>query len=248
MTSLSYEIDAARPAQLGLVVLQADETIERDFRRLMPETPEVFVTRIPSGEDLNLATLAAMEEHLTAAAALFPRAADFAAVAYGCTSASALIGAGPVAGAIHAGTRTAHVTEPLTALIAACRALGVTRLAMLSPYLPPVSSRLREALAAQGISTVSFGSFDEEVEARVVRIAADSVHDAALELGRHPDAQALFLSCTNLRTLGVIPRLEAALDIPVLSSNQVLAWDLLRLAGLSAPAGAPGRLFACEGP
>ena len=41
-----------RKATLGLVVLQADETIEYDFRRLLPmEEVALYVTRVPSGLD-----------------------------------------------------------------------------------------------------------------------------------------------------------------------------------------------------
>ena len=57
------------------------------------------------------------------------------------------------------------------------------------------------------------------------------------------DCDGLFLSCTNLRTLDVIEEMEARLGMPVLSSNQVLAWHLFRLAGSGAGDFAPGRLW-----
>ncbi len=52
---------------------------------------------------------------------------------------------------------------------------------------------------------------------------------------------ALFLSCTNLRTLPVIAALEETIGLPVLASNTVLAWHMARLAG--ARAQGPGRLL-----
>ena len=58
---------------------------------------------------------------------------------------------------------------------------------------------------------------------------------------------AVFLSCTNLRTLNVIPEIEARIGKPVLSSNQVLAWHLLRLAGCHAVDDAPGVLWRNAG-
>ncbi|WP_417721441.1 Asp/Glu racemase [Salipiger sp.] len=242
-----HSLTAAPPVQIGLVVLQSDETLELDFRRLIPTGVELFATRVPSGDEVTPETLAAMEAHLSGAAALFPRAARFAAVGYGCTSGTAQIGAAEVARQIRAGCRTRAVTEPVSALVAACRALGVTRMALLSPYVETVSRRLQQVLAAQGIATPVFGSFEVAEEARVARIDGASIMTAAESLLRTEEVDALFLSCTNLRTLDIIPALEARLGLPVLSSNQVLAWHLMEIASVAAPAPAPGQLFARAG-
>ncbi len=43
-----------------------------------------------------------------------------------------------------------------------------------------------------------------------------------------PEAQALFISCTNLPTYDVIEPLEHALGKPVLTANQVTMWDACR--------------------
>ncbi|NIZ08009.1 aspartate/glutamate racemase family protein [Pseudooceanicola sp. HF7] len=226
--------------RLGLIVLQADETIETDFRRLLAPGVQLLASRIPSGTDITQDSIAEMGDHLTGAAALLPHGAQFDALAYGCTSASAQIGPAEVARRLRLGTRATAVTEPVSALIAACRALGVTRLALLSPYIAPVSARLREVLAEAGIATAAFGSFEESREAMVARIAPQSIRDAARSLVAQGGASGVFLSCTNLRTLDLIADLEAELDLPVLSSNQVLAWHLHRLAGLEGVI--PGRL------
>jgi maleate isomerase len=103
---------------------------------------------------------------------------------------------------------------------------------------------LRAELTRAGIETPVFGSFEVPTEATVVRISERSVREAGRSLAAGADIEALFISCTNLRTLGVISPLEDALGIPVLSSNQVLAWHMLHLAGVAPPAAAPGRLFA----
>lgn len=247
MTRFDYRIEDEPGATIGLIALQADERIERDFRRLMPAEARLLVSRVGSERDVTLDSLRAMEARLTTAATLFPRGLDFAAIGYGCTSGAATIGLERVAENIRAGAPTEAVAEPVSALLAACRALRVRRLAMLSPYIAPVSAHLRAVLAEAGVETPVFGGFDEAEEARVARIASASVHDAALRLAAGADVDAVFLSCTNLRSLEVIEPLEQALGLPVLSSNQALAWRLTRLAGLAPPAGSPGRLFAATG-
>jgi maleate isomerase len=49
-----------------------------------------------------------------------------------------------------------------------------------------------------------------------------------------PDAEAVFISCTNLPTYDVIAPLEAELGKPVLTANQVTMWSALTLAGRKA--------------
>lgn len=245
---LPYTLSTKPLTQIGMVVLQSDESLEQDLRRLLPAQAELLVTRVPSAEELTQASISEMEGNLTTAAKLLPRSAQCRVVGYGCTSASAQIGPNRVAALIKAGVQTAHVTEPVSALIAACRALGITRIGLISPYIAAISDRLRMALTDQGITVSTFASFEEPMEANVVRITSKSLVDAATQMGADPNCDAVFLSCTNLRTLDVIDQIETAIHKPVLSSNQVLGWHLTQLAGLApAPGAIPGQLGKSAG-
>jgi len=42
------------------------------------------------------------------------------------------------------------------------------------------------------------------------------------------DADAIFISCTNLRTFEIIEKLERDLGVPVITSNQATLWMALR--------------------
>ncbi|MEM7497734.1 MAG: Asp/Glu racemase [Pseudomonadota bacterium] len=243
MGTFPYTLEEPKGPILGLVALQADETVESDFRRLLPPDIRLHVTRVESDPTVTPETLAAMEARLPAAAGLLPRGLRFDAVGYGCTSASAEIGSRRVAAAIARGVETGAVTEPLNALAAAAAALGIRRLAFLSPYIEPVSARLRCALSERGIETPVFGSFEEAEEARVARIDTPSLIAAGRALMAEGGAEGLFLSCTNLRTLDAIAPLEDATGLPVLSSNLVLAWHMARLAGIETRITGAGRLL-----
>ena len=235
MTDLPFSTLPLTEPRLGLVVLSADETIERDFARLLPPGVTLNTSRVPSGRDVTQDTLTAMKAHLPAAAALLPSADPFDVVAYACTSGASVIGVDRVADLIRQGVETRAVTDPVSALIAACRALGLTRLAVLSPYVPEVSDKLRDVLANAAIATPVFGSFNESEEATVVRITPASIVTSAVTLAAQGQIDGLFLSCTNLRTLEVIEEIESATGLPVLSSNLVLGWHMCRLARTSAP-------------
>lgn len=219
-------------ANFGLIALQSDETIEHDMRRLLPG-PEVgvYTSRVPSGVNVSTESLSQMETTLSYAATLLPPPMDFDVVAYGCTSGTSVLGPENIAKLIGRGCRVKCVTEPVSSLIAASREINVNKIAFLSPYVAEVSQTLRSVLAKNGLETVVFGSFNEGNEAKVARITGTSIRAAALALVKDSAAEAIFLSCTNLQTLNVIEQIEAECNLPVLSSNQVLAWHMSVLAG-----------------
>ena len=121
---------------------------------------------------------------------------------------------------------------PLTAVRAACQALGVQQLGFVTPYVAQVSERLRSALEEGGPTITGFGSFEESEECKVARISPESVYEAILKVGQSAPCDAVFVSCTNVRTLDILERAEASLGKPVISSNQALAWHMLRLSGI----------------
>ena len=232
MTVFDYQLTAPQGPALAALVLQSDERIELDLRRLIPPGVRLFIARVPSAPDVTPETLRDMANHIPAAAGRLPANLNYAALGYGCTSASAAIGVDHVHDLVRDGAQAQAVTEPLTALIAACSHLGLTRLAFLSPYSAPVSLRLRDALRAKAIETPVFGSFEEEREENVVRISPESIAKAARELAAKGGIDGVFLSCTNLDTLDIIAPLRTELGLPVLSSNLVLGWHMCHLAGI----------------
>lgn len=229
---LAFETEPRNEPRLGLVVLQADETIEGEFRRIVPSDVDLYVSRVPSGVDVTPDSLAEMENHIGQSASLFPTPAPFDVIGYGCTSGTSVIGVDRVAELVRSGASVKVVTEPISGLMAASRHFGVTRLAFLSPYIENVSSAMRSVLAENGIETPVFGSFETGEEAVVARISPASLIEAAVDIGKNPDAEAVFISCTNLRTLDIISTIEDRVGKPVLSSNQVLIWHMCHLAGV----------------
>lgn len=244
---LDYETDAGLGARaaLGLIVLAADETLEAESARLT-RVPGValYHSRIPMAPVVSPETLTCMAADLPAAAGLLPGPAACGVIGYGCTSAAAVIGSENVARAIRTTCPDARVTDPLAALIAAGRHLGVRRLGFLSPYAAKVSLRLRERLAEAGFEIAAFGSFEAEDDRVVGRITPESIAAGVQHVAEAAPCDALVISCTSLRCLDVIPQIEAQTGLPVLTSNQALAWHMLRLAGIEDRRPEFGRLFA----
>ena len=249
MQAFPYTLAPSTLPKLGLIVLAADETLEEDMRRIFPpDVARLHVTRIPSDTALNPDTIHAMEAALPLAAALFPATAHFESVGYGCTSGTTLIGEGRMAELVSGAVSTHHVSNPLTATLAAIQTLGIRRLGLVSPYIDTVAGPVKEAFELRDISVPATLSFGEEQEANVARIAPASICDAARALAQEGEIDGIFLSCTNLRTLDIIPKLETELALPVLSSNQTLAWHMAAQAGLLEQANGVGRLWSASAP
>lgn len=232
MTTLPFSLNTDDPdiSPLGLIVLQTDETIEGDFRRLFAGDPSpIYVSRITSDPQVTTKTLTRMKHALPAAADLLPKARPFRVVGYACTSASSVIGSEKVEELVKQTCDVQTVTNPLRAAVAQARELGVSRFALLSPYVEQVNTALRAAFADQGILMDVFGTFGISEELKVVRISTQSIVDAAVRLGSDNAVEAVFLSCTNLRTLDAIPQIHEQIGKPVLSSNQTLARHMRRL-------------------
>lgn len=239
-------------ARLGLIVLHVDETVEPECRRLLDlDGVALYCTRIRSGTEVTPETLQDMVTRLPDVAALLPPATAFDVVAYACTSAATVIGPGRVAELIRLARPgngpdsfvDTAITDPLTAAKAACDALGIRRLGLVSPYIERVSAAVRDAFEADGLSISASGSFEQAEEYRVARIDPQSVLEAIVRVGEASSCEGVFVSCTNLRTLDVLQAAEDRLGVPVISSNQALAWHMLRSAGVQDCRTGLGRLF-----
>ena len=233
MTQIDYQLREPELPRLGLIVLRVDETIEEDFRhQFAPDTARLHVTRVQSGDSLTPDTIADMGRQLTNAASLLP-SCQFEVIGYACTSGTAQIGAEAVRDIVKSATQTAHVTNPLSAVIAYLNHNNIRRIGLVSPYTDVVSEPLKAALTDAGITIEASLSFGEEVEARVARIDPVSTAEAARALVKENNVDGIFLSCTNLQTRTILEGLSAELGIPVFGSNSVLAWHMRHLAGLN---------------
>lgn len=230
-------------ARLGLIVLSTDESLETEARLVLGDRAvSLMHTRIPAEEDVTPEALRMMENRLPEAARLLPQGQD--AIGYGCTSASTVIGPERVAELVRGHHASAQVSNPISAVVAALSALEVGRIAYVSPYVPSVTAPMRAYLEAQGVTTVIEESFAEGDDRTVAHISEKSTKNMMLDAIAKAEVEAVFVSCTNLRTFGIIDEVERETGLPVVSSNQALLWHLLKLGAVDARGWGPGRLFS----
>jgi len=246
-TRLDFKLDdgICRRAAIGLVVLATDHTIEHEWRGLLTQDGVAFYeSRVYNSADITPERLAEMEERIAPAVALIRPAERIDVVAFGCTSASMVIGEDKVFARIHEARPGVACTTPITAALAALRALGVRRAALLTPYVRSINDYMRNYIEARGLSITRMASYELANDNEVARIDAASLRTGVERLARHEDVDAVFVSCTSLRIAQLIPEIEAAIGKPVISSNYAMAWHALRLAGVGDSEPRLGRLFA----
>jgi maleate isomerase len=225
--SIKYDLsEALNPANerpsVGLIVLNTDFTFERDFVRMYTEQKpdyDFYFNRIYFANPMTPESLAAIGDDLTEAAALILPNYDLDLVVFNCTSSSSIVGDEAIELAIQESKPTAKVLSTSQAVVANFKARGFKKISVLTPYSEEVSSLLRGYLERNGVEMVSSMHMDMDDDRDVAMLPADEIIKAA-KAAIHNDADAIFISCTAMRSAEIIPEIEAAIGKPVFTSNQ----------------------------
>jgi maleate isomerase len=228
-------------AQRGIgIIAPFDLALERELWRWAPLDVSLHLARTPYEPvpvSLEMAELVSDAAHLTAATHNVLHV-EPEVVAYLCTSGSFIKGLAYEKSLrdtiCRAGAQDAVTTSG--ALLEAIRHLDLTRISVLTPYDEILTHRLHEFLAEAGCSVVrsdhlGLGGGIWKVSYRTIAERIVGADD--------PEAQAVFISCTNLPTYDVIEPLEKALGKPVLTANQLTMWACL--GRMKLPMMGPGK-------
>jgi maleate isomerase len=221
--------------RIGLITLASDASVLPEYARVMPDGVAVYAAPIvlPRGE-VTAPALAEMlaGDQLERAAALLIWT-DVDVIVFACTTGSLVHGVGwdrEVSARIaRASDRAATTTT--TAVLDALRALGATSLAVATPYIEELNVIERQFLQASGFTVASLAGLGCATDAEIGRLEpADAV--SLVERVNTPEADAIFISCTNFHCLPAIASLERQLGKPVVTSNLAGAWAALRQIGV----------------
>jgi maleate isomerase len=133
------------------------------------------------------------------------------------------------------------VATAFGSVIAALKILGVTRVALGTPYSEETTFKGKALLEEHGLEVVSYGRLEN------VTNIYDETPERARQLGRAVDmqaAQAVFLSGLGMPTISILETLEQDLGKPAISAASAMMWQGLRLAGVRDRVSGYGRLLA----
>jgi len=232
--------------RIGLIIMSTDYVTERDFMNMRPSDDVCYyVARIPNSADTTPETLAAMEPHLGHAASLILPGGRLDAIAYSCTSAGAIMGKESVDKAIASGRPGVPATTPIYAATDALNGFGAKRIAVLTPYQASVNAIIADRLETNGFELVRFVTFGFDNDMDMAQLEPKSIAAAAIQAD-HPQAEALFISCTAIRSCELVDQLEQRLGKPVVTAVQALFWKSLRLSGFAGKVSGYGELLTVQ--
>ncbi len=166
-------------------------------------------------------------------------------VVFACTCASFISGPAESLKQAEDLARAAGVPASTTsqAFVAAVQAMGLKRVSVLATYPPAVARLFVDLLEDVGTRVVSMKSLQLPSGGESNRLSAEDLMEDVIALD-HPAAEAVLIPDTAVRSLEIIEPLEAKLDKPVLTANQVTGWRAIRLAGLECLQPRYGALMA----
>jgi maleate isomerase len=136
------------------------------------------------------------------------------------------------------------VVSSAGALVEALRALGATRIALVAPYLRPITSLVVDYLSASGVDVVDSISLEVSNNLEVGRLDPARLPDIAAELDIR-DADAVVLSaCVQMPSLAAIEAAEERLGLPVLSAGTATVFRLLQALDLEPVVPGAGGLLS----
>ena len=230
-------------AHIGLLAPGSGPNMEMDFHRFLPAGVAVATSRlpftIPTPEGLR-----DMVSHIEQVCEVYQRY-KHDVIMFGCTSGSLIEGFGFDKRLI---ARMEEITgDPClttsTAVLEAFAALGVSHPVVITPYPDDTNEVEKKFLESNGLAVTHItGMQNDYVNQSITDIEPNYVFQKVKHLPRQ-GADCLFISCTGLNVLDIIPILECDWEVPVITSNQATLWACLRHSGVKDRIPQLGRLF-----
>ena len=237
--------------RIGAMVPSSNRNLEPDFFMLAPAGVSVHFVRIPTGDTEALPDSSALQNYARTPIEGPTRMlveATVDVIAYGCTSAT-LSGTPQFDKELALRIQTLSGLPTVTAagaLLEALQMLGLNKVAFASPYVRELHERALAFLHDSGISVVSEADVGRDLGNYEQSMTPSSVYHLACRADS-PQAEAVVLSCTEMRSVEAIEALERDLGKPVITSNQALVHACLKRIGIdSSGVRAGGHLFSAR--
>lgn len=230
-------------ARIGLLYPETG-LLDEEFWQFVPEGVAIFIARTEVTGKASVKVLTEMaESNQVERMAQGLSLLRLDSIAYACTAAGFIRGIGSDQ---ELNSRLSEVsgvpsTCTISGVINGLHAFGAKRISVATPYVDELDEKLFTFLNDSGFDVVVQEGLDTYGVA-INFVPIDDVYRLAKRVNR-PDADAIFIACTGLRSLEIIESLEQDLGKPVISANQATMWEALRIAGVNPYLEGVGSLF-----
>lgn len=238
------ELDTRRDAELmmlgwrarvGLLIPQLDYLSEALLPYYLPSGISFHTSRLRRTGPVNMETLGAMNTAISDAVELLP-VKCLNAVVYHCTMGSLLYEPSRLMEDLKKQTGLTAVATA-QAVVDSLHILGARRICLVTPYSAALNRYEAKFLEAHAFEVATVGGANIDDSFEMQQVASEEIAIWVKRTMTSP-VDAIFLSCTGIRSHLIIERLEADFGCPVVTSLSAMLWGLLGALGI--PQRAPG--------
>ncbi|WP_143517627.1 aspartate/glutamate racemase family protein [Pseudonocardia sp. MH-G8] len=243
-------------SRIGLIVPSSNTTMETELPELFRRQSEAtghrytFHSARSAMKQVNREELLAMVDK-AADCATAVSDADVDVIAYACLVAVMAQGPGAhekseqvIADAARANGHPAEVVSSAGALVRTLRMIGADRVAMVTPYMAPLTRMVGEYIEAEGIEVLDAVALEVPDNLTVGRLDPARLPEIARGL-RREGAQAVVLSaCVQMPSLPAVQQVEDELGLPVVTAATATAFEVLTALGHRPAITGAGRLMS----
>lgn len=228
--------------RIGLIIPSSNRLTEPQFHRYAPDGVDIHVTRLRMTGAFTAPIDELMPRIIEAGEMLADARCDV--IGFHCTATSMEEGVAGDRAIIQAVSEATDCTATSTAsaVAAGLRAVGGERIALITPYVQATHEQERAFLAEAGFTVTREAWFGLTGSDAYIALSTEEwIEQARAQPADEVDAY--MLGCTNVRSVEAIEQLEQELGRPVVTSNQAMLWQSLRLGGLEDQVAGLGQLF-----
>lgn len=214
--------------RLGVILPSSNTTVEYEFSKALQDADvSVHYARVPL-QEVTVQGLEGMECELENATQLLADA-NVDVIAFACTSGSLVKGLGYDSKLAKRISEVAHCPALTTsgAVLDALRALKARKVCLGTPYLSEVAAKEVCFLEGNGFEVLREQSLGIKENLKIGQLTPVDAEKLAKAV-YIKEADVVFLSCTNFRTIEALPTMESEIGVPVISSNSATLWVALK--------------------
>jgi maleate isomerase len=197
---------------IGLIALSTDITVEKEFHRHCPL--HVSTTRVIFRNPINHKNLSDIKNQLKNVKDNLPD--NITQYVFGCTSGTAVIG----------DYIEENFINPLTATVNWCKEHNVSQIGLFTPYNKDVHTTVKQWFETKGIYVVAHKCLNIDSDVTVANLDRTWLKKQIQDF--ETTADTIFLSCTALPVLDLLPELTQETGKHYISSNSSLIWQLTK--------------------
>lgn len=219
------------PLRAGLLVPSSNTVMEVDLYRNLPEHIHLHTARMYLEETTRKAEERMMEDFAPEAAASV-KTTNPHFVVFGCTSAGSLGGHKYDQEICR---RLSEITGVPTigvfsSVREALRRVKAHSLGVITPYVDDLTNSIRKGLEEDGFEVVAIHGMGIDVNFEIGMVPPKEIAAFSVDKLKGVRADAVFMSCTNFRSMEALPLLKEQLEPPIVTSNTATLEAILAMA------------------